>query len=331
MRPIWTGLAAVVAIGLFSACALPFGLGEPASRALEQGAQDSLSKTKSFEISGFYSEGGSGWTIDVQVQHPDGEHVMISGGAKGNSDQLEAIIVAGHGYFRGQQFLAQHLGGDPVSKNLALAAGNAWWKGSSDLVPRMPELTDGTAFRTTFLGSAASKRTDHVAVDGYDAVELSGQRADVYIAAAPPHRLLRLHLVNGVVIDGVGLADFHYSNYDKDFGIAAPSGVIDFSNLSTLPPVYTVVSVDTSACGSPCVVSAQLKNLGGMSGAKAPSTVTFALKDAGSGQALGSCTATVSPDVGYNGTTTVSCTISNTSGQQNAAIVTATADNPGHA
>jgi len=56
------------------------------------------------------------------------------------------------------------------------------------------------------------------------------------------------------------------------------------------------------------------------------------MTDVASGQALGSCKATVQPDVGYNSTTTVSCTIGSVSSRQvNAAVVTAVADNPGRA
>jgi hypothetical protein len=114
-------------------------------------------------------------------------------------------------------------------------------------------------------------------------------------------------------------------------GIAAPSDVIDFSNLSTLPPVYTVVSVDTSGCAAPCSVAALLKNLGGLSAAQAPSTVTFTMTDPATGKTVGSCQAQVRPDVGYNSTTTVACSISVNGAQVNAAVVTAVADNPGRA
>jgi hypothetical protein len=103
--------------------------------------------------------------------------------------------------------------------------------------------------------------------------------------------------------------------------------VIDFSNFSTLPPIYTVVSVDTSGCASSCVVAAKLKNLGGTGIAVGPSTVSFVMTDPASNKVLGSCKATVQPDVGYNSTTTVSCTLSATA--TNAAVVTAAADNPG--
>jgi hypothetical protein len=135
----------------------------------------------------------------------------------------------------------------------------------------------------------------------------------------------------GVAIDGMGEGDLKYTNFNQDFRIAAPSDVIDFSNLSTLPPIYTVVSVDTSGCASPCQVSALIKNLGGMTGAKAPSTITFTMTTTSSGAALGSCQVQVVPDVGYNNTKTVGCTITMNGQQGSATIVTAKADNPGRA
>ncbi len=242
------------------------------------------------------------------------------------------VVVGGAAYFRGHQFLADHMGTDPLSQDLVKAAGNAWWKGSAGEVPQLQDLTDGATFRATFLGPAVTQRTDHATVDGIDAVELSGPRADVFIAAQAPYNLMRVHMNKKVVIDGIGDGDFRYGNFDKDFGVAAPKDVIDFSNLSTLPPIYTVVSVDTSGCVSPCVVSALLKNLGGTTAAGAKSTVTFTLTDSVSKRVLGTCSTQVSPDVGYNATTTVTCTFANLDIQQaNAATVTAAADNPGRA
>jgi hypothetical protein len=75
-----------------------------------------------------------------------------------------------------------------------------------------------------------------------------------------------------------------------------------------------------------------LKNLGGTTRAQAPSTVTFSMTDAASRQVLGTCQAVVQPDVGYNSTTRVGCTMAGLNGQQvNAATVTAVAENPGRA
>jgi hypothetical protein len=321
-------VAGAVVLVALSACDPPFALGQPTTRALENGVAGTLSAAKSFEITGSYTESGDVWSIDLQITRPDREHVVVSSAQV----KVEAIVLGQAAYFRGQAFLSQHMGSDALSQNLVKVAGNAWWKGSAANAPQLPDFTDGSVFRSTFLGPAVTQRTDHVSVDGVDAVNLSGPRAEVFIAAQPPYQLLRVHMKNGVAIDGLGQSDLRFANFNRDFGTVAPTDVIDFSNLSTLPPIYTVVSVDTSRCASTCVVSALVKNLGGMNGARAPSTITFTMTTTASKSVIGSCQAQVTPDVGYNATATISCTIGNQNGQQgNAAIVTATADNPGHA
>lgn len=320
-------LAALALLAATAACDATLGLTLPGERALEDGAANGLTKAKSFELKGSYSTGdGRSWELDLQFAPPR-RHVMVTG----VGTTVEAIVDGNAAYYRGQAFLASHMGTDPLSQNLVKAAGNAWWKGPTGNLPEMKDFTDGPSFRATFLGSANTRRSDHQSVDGQPAVELSGTRADIFIAATPPYRLLRVRLKKDVVVDSLASADVRYSNFDRDFRITAPSSpnVIDFSNLSTLPPVYTVVAVDTSGCSSPCVVSATLKNLGGATGATGPSTVTFTLSGAVSGSVLGTCQALVVPDVGYNATTTASCTINVTSPVENAAIVTAKVNNPG--
>ena len=326
------GLAA--ALVALPACDLPFGLGLPSTRTLENGADSTLSGATSFEITGSYLDPKARWTIDLQLAQPGKEHVVASASSvDGAADmKLEAIIVGNIAYFRGKQFLAQHMGTDQLSQNLVAAAGNSWWKGPASTLPQLPNFTNGSSFRLTFLGPIVTQRVDHVEVDGVPAVKMSSPRADVFIAAFAPYSVLRVHMVKGAVVDGIAEADFHFSNFGQDFQIAAPTDVIDFSNLSTLPPVYTVVSVDASGCRSQCALSALLKNIGGMSGARTPSVVTFTVSDPASGGVAGSCKVEVAPDVGYNSTTTVGCTIGDLNLQQlSAATVTATVDNPGRA
>ncbi|HKV87694.1 MAG TPA: hypothetical protein VJT78_06835 [Candidatus Dormibacteraeota bacterium] len=320
----WLAGPAVGLLALATAgCVQPFNLGAPTTRALQSGAAGSLDGSSSFELAGTYSQSSKAWTIDLKQLRGEGRHVTVSSA----DASLEAVVVGDKAYFRGQQFLSQHMGTDPLSRSLVRAAGSAWWKGDAGTLPAMPDFTDGTRMEAAFLGPVVTQRFDHLSEGGVAAVNLSGPRADVFIAADPPYRLLRVHLKQGAAIDGVIDADLRYSNFGTAFSIAAPTDVIDFSNLTTLPPIYTVVAVDTTRCASPCVVGAMLKNLGGMNGAKAPSTVTFNMTDSASGQALGSCSSVVAPDVGYNATTTVACTISAASA--NSAIVTATPDNPG--
>jgi len=310
----------LVAMAAALAACNPFGL--PSTRSLESGAEGMLTSAGSFQVAGHYRAGGADWTITIQLTRPDREHVIASSGGQ----QLEAVVMGGTAYFRGQKFLAAHLT-DPRSQSLVQAAGDAWWKGIAVAVPTFPDLTTGPAFRTNFLGPAVTNRADNQSVNGVAAVELSGARADVYIGTDPPYPLLRVRLKDGVTVDGITKADFVFSQVGADFAIQDPSPVIDFSNLSTLPPIYTVLAVNTTGCGSPCVVSATLKNLGGPTGAVAPSTVTFTMTDPVSNRTLGTCSATVQPDVGYNETTSLSCTI--TAQPVNAAVVTAVATNPG--
>ena len=318
-------LAAAMALAALSACDLPFGLGLPTTLALETGAAEALSGADSFEITGSYAESGQRWSIDLQVARPNAEHLVLSGG----SLKLEAIVLGKDAFFRGAEFFAQHMGNDPLAAILVKTAGSAWWRGPSGLVPQLPDLTDGSAFRSTFLGPAATQRRDRVSSDGAAAIELSGPRADVFLAASAPYPVLRLQMRKGVVIDGLGEADLKFSNYNHDFRMAAPTEIIDFSNLSSLPPLYTVTSVDGSGCASPCVVSAQLKNLGGLSKARAASRVTFTVTATASGTVLGTCQTQVRPDVGFNATTSAGCSIDLGQQPTSAAIVSATADNPG--
>lgn len=318
-------LAALVVAAL-SGCDLPAGLGLPTTRSLETGAATTLRDASSVEITGSYIEGTTRWTIDLQAQRVSGEHILVNG----SGVNLEAIVIGRDAYFRGQQFLSAHMGADPLSRGFVSAAGNGWWKGSVTQVPQLPDLTDGSLLRSMFLGQAATQRIDHVSVGGVDAVDLSGPRADVFIAAQAPYQVLRVHFKHGVTVDGIRDADLQYGHYNRDFRISPPPSVIDFSNLSALPPTYTVLSVDTSGCGSPCTVSALLKNLGGLTGAKAPSIVTFTMTDVASQHAVATCQTEVVPDVGFNATTTVRCTFGDLGSQpSNAFSVTAVADNSG--
>jgi hypothetical protein len=320
-------VAAAVLVTL-TACGLPFGLGLPSIRALNSGAAASLDAAKSFRISGSYTESANAWTIDLELVRPATEHVVLNG----LNDDLEAIITDQGSYFRGQKFLSNHMGSDPLSRSLVQATGGAWWTGLPATAPDLPDFTKGSRLASTFLGTAVTSRTDHVSVAGVPAVELSGPRADVYVGAAPPYQVLRIHMKNRAVVDGISNADLTYDDFNRDFAIVAPSGAVNFADLSTLPPVYTVVSVDTSGCGSPCAVTASLKNLGGRSGARAPSTVTFTMTDPQTNTVIGTCMVTVQPDIVHSATTSVSCTISAVNGgDHNAAVVTASADNPGRA
>ncbi len=323
-RRLLVGVAVAI---LASACELPLGLGLPTTRELENGAIAALTSARSLEVAGSYQELSGRWDLDVQIARP-AIHVVASK----DGVPLEAILIGKDGYFRGQELLAEQLNGDAASRSLATAAGNGWWKGLLPSPPDLADFTDAAKVRATFINAGLDARRDQVVDHGVQTVLLSGPRADVYIREAAPHELLRLRMHAGTTVAGISRADLLYSHYGTDFKIAPPSEVINFADLSTLAPIYTVLAVDASGCGSTCLVQAALKNLGGRIGAKAPSTITFEMTDLVSGAVIGSCKGTVAPDVDYNATTTVSCTIVPATGVDfGAAKVTATPNNPGHA
>lgn len=323
-RQLGFAAAAAAIMVATGACDLPFGLDQPTTRSLEAGAAAALDSSD-FEMTGGFVSAGTAGTLDLQLAKAGGERLLLSG----SGAPLEAILSRDASYFRGRQFLLAHVATDARSRQLAAAAGDGWWKGLPASIPKLTDFTDGTAFRSTFLGPAADRRIDHVEVDGVPAVEFSGPRADAYLAAAPPGQPLRLRLHEGVTVDGLSAADFHYARFGQVAPITPPAGVIDFADQATLPPLYTVVSVNTSHCQSPCQVEAVVENVGGTRPPPSPATITFTLTDAVSGGTLGSCQVKIVPGVGYGSTTTLGCAIAGLADADlNAATVTATVTNP---
>ncbi|HEV2953090.1 MAG TPA: hypothetical protein VG015_03265 [Candidatus Dormibacteraeota bacterium] len=322
------GITLVAIAFVLPACDLPFGLSLARTPDLLNGAATQLATASTFEVTGAYTVAGSPWLIDVQVVRPNTEHVKVN--EKGID--LEGIQIGARAYFRGQAFLAQQLGSAPNVTNLVKAVGDRWWTSGSSTPPDFSAFTDPTRIKADFLNTLLVTRKDHLLVEGTDTAELSDPQQDLYVQEVSPHRLVRLHLKTGSTVAGISNGNIDFTNYGKDFGIVPPPEVIDFNNLSTLPPNYTVLSVDTSGCGiSTCVVAAKVQNLGGTTGAMAPSTVSFAVVDTGSGKAIGNCVATVSPDLAYNATGVVSCVVPGVSAASFvSAQVTATPTNPAY-
>jgi hypothetical protein len=324
--------ACVVVVGisaLVAACSAPLGIGQTSTADLINTANSELDSAKSFEVSGRFSDAGKKYTMDLQLRRPSSVHLTMTINGVG----LEAIEVGPKAYYRGADFLAQAAGpaaGSPTGPRLVKAVGDRWWTASEKPAPDLSGLTDNQKLKANFLNSLLVNRKEHVTVSGLDTVELSGKDGTVNISDTTPHRLVRVQVPSGMTVDGYTDADLRFSNYGKDFSITAPSGVLDFSDPSTLPPLYDVLSVDSSGCrsASSCVVAATVKNRTGLAGAPAQSTVTFNLSDSG-GKSIGTCSAGIAPDVANGATTTVSCKVP-LGGFSGAFTVHATPSNPAY-
>ncbi len=115
------------AVLALSACDLPFGIGSPTTRALENGAAASLEQ-RTFEITGVYTQTvvappppivsgarvsapavGTRWSIDLQFSNQLLARRML---VSNSNLKLDAIVLPSAAYFSGQAFLLQFLGGD---------------------------------------------------------------------------------------------------------------------------------------------------------------------------------------------------------------------------
>jgi hypothetical protein len=300
----------VVAIGaasmLAAACSVPFlGPGLASTAQLINGAGDSITKASGFEMSGAFDGASGSYAMDLQYTAPTTAHVVMTR----NNLQIEFIQVDGKVYYRGKDFIASQLGSNAGAQKILRAIGDRWFSSASATPVDMSGFTDASKVKASFLQDFTVARKDNVSSSGLMTAELSADSYVLNITESSPHRLVYLRTVLGKTVNNFTNIKLAFTNYNKSFGTVAPANVFDLDDKSTWPPLYTAVSVENSRCSDPCVLSAVLRNDGGLTGASAPSTVTFSVLD-NSNNALGSCKVTISPDIANGKQVTESCSIS---------------------
>jgi hypothetical protein len=142
---------------------------------------------------------------------------------------------------------------------------------------------------------------------GVATVKLSDGRADIYVTATGPTRLVRVVFAPSYT-DGTGTSGLDATfSYPKSLKVAAPTDVYDPSDPNTLPAEYTVDQVSRGRCdGAGCAYTLAVHNHYGKTGGQATAMVKLTT-DAGA--SLGTCSAPI-PPIGYNQTENVSCTVS---------------------
>jgi len=304
----------------------------PSTSELVNGAADGFGKATGLEITGTFVENSFNYTIDMQITPPNTAHLTMTQ----NALHIESEQVNGKVFYRGKEFVASVLGTAPEDKQLANAVGDRWFT-SKDATPiDVSGFSDATKVKANFLNTLSVTRKDNVTSNGVVTAELTGADYILNITEASPHRLVQLRTAQGKTVQEMTDAKLAFSNYNKDLAIQAPTDVVAKDNSSTWPPRYTRVSIEHSRCDDPCTLSAVYKNDGGTTGASAPSTITFTLTSKADGSALGSCKATIQPDVANGETVTESCSISSSawtafnSVNGNVYIYNAVADNPAY-
>jgi hypothetical protein len=302
-------VVAIAAAGLLAAaCNVPFLTPSLASTTqLINGAGDSFAKASGFELAGVFENTSSKYNIDVQYTAPTTAHIAMTL----NGLLIEAIQIDGKVYYRGRDFAANQVGSNAAAQSIVRAIGDRWFTTKSATPIDLSGFTDASKVKANFLQNFTVARKDNVSSNGLMTAELTADNYILNITEASPHRLVYLRTPPGKTVETYTNLKFAITNYGKDFGTVAPSNIFDLDDQSTWPPLYKVVSADPSGCSDPCVLSAVLQNDGGLTGATAPSTVTFSVLD-NSNNMLGSCKVTISPDIANGKQVTESCSISST-------------------
>jgi hypothetical protein len=323
-------LLIAISAGLLAAgCGLPFGGASlPSTSQLINGAADGFVKATGLEVTGTFTEGTDNYTMDMQITPPNNAHIAMTQ----NSLQIEANQVNGKIYYRGQTFVASVLGTSTSGHQIAKAVGDRWFT-SKDATPvDVSAFTDASKVKANFFNTLSVKRKDNVSSNGINTAELTADDYVLNITEASPYRLVFLSTVAGKTVQQLSNAKLAFSNYNKDFGIQAPTNVFDIDDKSTWPPEYFRTSINNSRCDDPCILSAVFQNDGGLTGGSAPSTVTFTLTNKADSSLIGSCKVTIKPDVANGKKVTESCSISSSkwTSFNGTYIYNAVADNPSY-
>ena len=298
-------IAALVSLAA-AACGLPFGIGQASTSQLINGAADNLAKASGFEVIGKFKSGSDDYQIDLQYQSSGSAHMDITKG----STHLELLQISGKAYYRGKDFVAATAGSDTFGQALARAVGDKWFTAKDATPLDMSGFTDAAKVKANFLNTLSVSRKDNVTVNGQDTAELSDSDSILNITESSPYELVRLRTQPGKTVSDMTDGDLTFSNYNKSFNITAPTDVFQMDDPTTWPPYYVVTSINLAGCdGDPCKVSATVQNNGGAKSAAAPSVVTFTATNDADSSTLGTCKATISPDIANNAKTNVGCSI----------------------
>ena len=308
MRELDAGIA-ILAVLLFTGCAVP-RIGQASTSDLINGAGTELAHATGLEVSGAFSKDSEDFSVDIQLNPPHSAHITAGKSASTQTSvNYEAVQIDGKDYYRSLDLARSATVDTPQAKLVARMLENRWftYKGTPFDLGIFASAAD---IKANFLTDLRVSRKDDVDAGGQNTAQLATGDYVVNITEASPHRLVFVQTVAGKTVQGMSQAHIAIKSYNKDFAIQAPTKVIDLDDPTTWPPLYTIVSVENSQCGSPCTLSAQVKNLGGLEGASAPSSVTFELTNTANHSVLGSCTVTIQHDIAHNQTATERCTIS---------------------
>src|SRR6266446_1460993 len=266
--------AVAIAALLFSGCAVA-GLGRASTSELINGARYELAHATGLELEGAFTKDQSDMAVDIQTNPPHAAHIAASK-QEPNSQaiQVEVIQVDQKDYYRSVDLARVAAAASANAELVAHMVGGRWFTYQATPLDLGGFANVGDV-KANFLTDLKVSRRDDVDVGGQGTAELSTGDYLINITEASPHRLVFLRTATGKTVNGLSLVHMLIKDYNKDFAIKAPTNAVDLDNPTSWPPLYAVLSVENSRCGTPCTLTAQIKNFGGGGTAPGPSTLTF--------------------------------------------------------
>jgi hypothetical protein len=257
-------------------------------------------------VSGKFSTSADKFQVDIKYQKSGDAHVNITVG----TTNIELIQSSGKVFYHGKDAAATFVGSDAFGQAEPTAVGDKWFTTTKATPIDMSGFTDASKVKANFLNTLSLSRKDDVTISGVNTAELSDSESILNITESSPYQLVRLRTQPGKTSSGASDMDLAFGSYNQDFKISAPTDALNLDDASTFPPFYQVTAINLSRCnGDPCNVSATVQNSAGSKGASAPSTVTFTATNDSDSSVLGTCKATVAPDVANGAKATVGCAI----------------------
>jgi hypothetical protein len=289
----------VVLVLLASAGLPPFG---KTADQLVGDAAANLTAAPAVKVDASFTRGGTAYSMSWQADRSG--DLIASVSFKGSKDGV--ISVGGKAWIDTDKAFWDNLGRtDALAQKVLPGHWMVVAPGGSVVAPDVPDPASLRGLLPTGPSDLTTGPTR--TTDGQRTLKLSDGRADIYVTAGEPTRLVRLVFAPGYT-DRTGISGLDAAfAYPKSLRVAAPSDFYDPTNPNSLPGEYTVDQVNRGRCdGAGCVYALTVHNHYGMSGGQATATVRLTTQSGGS---LGACSAPI-PQIGYNQTETVSCTVS---------------------
>ena len=279
--------------------------------SLLRAAIASFGEAQSFHVAGSVQLGLSSYTFDAGVARPE----TLAGTVTLKDAKPAKFIVASGATFAQGDSVGILLG----SVQQRVAGERPVLIHNPDWLAAIVEITDPARFQTNFGGDLKNLKAVTTQFGGQAAELVSNASESIYIAASAPKEIIRVER-KGDPAGGssLGKVEISLTGYGQPVSAQPPADYLDFNKRNTLPANYVLNSSPKlgSCKHESCSVSVTVLNQNSGTAVTPEPYVRFPFVVGETQVEFDHCDAPI-PLVGYQGTTTVSCAVSDAAWQDN--------------